>query len=236
MVVAAPLLVAAVVGSRQWWTRFSSLAAVLLTLLTQLVSYTRAGWLGMMAQGVFFGLVTTRRRLLSMLAGCLLFAIGLLALSQAGYQRSTIDPWTLNARLAVWKLGMGDIIKHPLVGVGYGSDTFMKRFAGYPETAKANGPHSAFLMVAMGSGIPALIFLLWIFVACIHALMKVAKIRSDPLNHAVTIAVAVMIVGFITRNLFDYMFAGSLAYLFWILVATGLARETKAGEKAGTQG
>ena len=38
----------------------------------------------------------------------------------------------------------------------------------------------------------------------------------------VLVVVAVATVGFATRNLFDYMFAGSLAHLFWILVATGL--------------
>ena len=36
------------------------------------------------------------------------------------------------------------------------------------------------------------------------------------------VAVAVVTVGFATRNLFDYMFAGSLAHLFWILVAAGM--------------
>jgi putative inorganic carbon (HCO3(-)) transporter len=35
-----------------------------------------------------------------------------------------------------------------------------------------------------------------------------------------------MVVGFAVRNLFDYMFAGSLAYLFWLLVATALAQGT----------
>jgi len=36
------------------------------------------------------------------------------------------------------------------------------------------------------------------------------------------VAVAVVTVGFATRNLFDYMFAGSLGYLFWIIMAVGL--------------
>ena len=31
------------------------------------------------------------------------------------------------------------------------------------------------------------------------------------------------VIGFGVRNLFDYMFMGSLSHLFWILVATGVA-------------
>jgi hypothetical protein len=30
------------------------------------------------------------------------------------------------------------------------------------------------------------------------------------------------VIGFGVRNLFDYMFMGSLSHLFWILVATGV--------------
>jgi heptosyltransferase-3/putative inorganic carbon (HCO3(-)) transporter len=36
-------------------------------------------------------------------------------------------------------------------------------------------------------------------------------------------AIALAIIGFDIRNLFDYMFAGSLASLFWILLALGFS-------------
>ena len=226
MVIALPLLAAAAVRWRVSWKRILCIGVVLLALLAQAISYTRAGWLGMVAQGLSFGLFTARRRLvLGVLVGCLLLGGGLVTLSQVGYQRDTVDPWTLQARLAVWKLGFSDILEHPFVGVGYGSNTFMKRFAGYPETIKADGPHSTLLMVTMGSGVPALVFLIWIFVSGIRTLIRQAKVEADHQRYAVMIAVAVMMVGFATRNFFDYMFAGSLAYLFWMLVATGFAQK-----------
>jgi putative inorganic carbon (HCO3(-)) transporter len=237
MVIAIPLLVAVTVGCRTWWSRAASGAVAVLALVTQVVSYTRAGWLGIMAQALSWGFLTARRhQAMAIIVGCVLLVGGLFAVSQMGYQRDTIDPWTLNARLAVWKLGLGDVLEHPFVGVGYGSDTFMKRFAGYPETIKANGPHSAFLMVAMGSGVPALAFLIWIFVGSIVALVRLSKRVPDRISHAAIIAVAVMIVGFATRNMFDYMFAGSLAYLFWILLALGLAQKYTIKEEAKIKG
>ncbi|MGH7230762.1 MAG: hypothetical protein ACREJU_05300, partial [Nitrospiraceae bacterium] len=95
------------------------------------------------------------------------------------------------------------------------------------------GPHSAFLMVAMGSGIPALVFLLWTLVSATRALVQRASRVGDRHSYAMMLASAIMIVGFATRNIFDYMFAGSLAYLFWMLLATGLAEGRKQADIAG---
>jgi len=96
----------------------------------------------------------------------------------------------------------------------------MMRFAGYPETEKANGPHSTFLMVGMGSGVPALVLLLWLFGATVRAFIdgrnKLGKEQSYFL-----LAMIALVVGFAVRNAFDYMFAGSLAYVFWLLMAVG---------------
>jgi len=82
----------------------------------------------------------------------------------------------------------------------------------------------------MGSGIPALIFMVWMLVSAVRTLHHGAGRVSDQGAYAFLIGIAVIIVGFATRNCFDYMFAGSLAYLFWILVATGLNESMKKSE------
>jgi len=163
--------------------------------------------------------------------------LSLLALSQVGYQKDTVHPLSLNIRLGVWRLAIGEVVTHPLVGIGYGNDTFVKRFKDYVETdpnpefhISEYGPHNTFLMLAMGSGIPALIFMIWIFGSSVRTLLHGAGRVSDQGAYAFLIGIAVMIVGFATRNCFDYMFAGSLAYLFWILVATGLNESMKKSE------
>ena len=76
-------------------------------------------------------------------------------------------------------------------------------------------------MVLMGSGLPAFILYIWMFVSIFLTLSRQWR-RSIAENKWLLLAVAVVTVGFATRNLFDYMFAGSLAHLFWILVAAGL--------------
>ena len=93
------------------------------------------------------------------------------------------------------------------------------------------GLHNTFFIVAVGSGLPALVLLIWVLVKLCHELIQGAAKESDFSLVAFMVATAIMIVGFAVRNLFDYMFAGSLAYLFWILVATALASHT--GERRG---
>jgi O-antigen ligase len=82
--------------------------------------------------------------------------------------------------------------------------------------------HNTFAMVLMGSGVPALILYIWIFVRIVLTLTRQWRGSSVAETQWLLVAVAVVTVGFATRNLFDYMFAGSLSHLFWILVAAGL--------------
>jgi O-antigen ligase len=225
MVMAIPILVATAAMLRRGWKRVACILGVGLAVLAQVISYTRAGWLGMAAQGCAAAALIGRRRAVIWFAvGCAVVVVGLVALSQLGYQRGTVDPLTLHLRLAVWKLGLGDVAEHPIVGVGYGNMTFIMRYSGYPETAFAPGLHNAFLVFATGSGVPALLLLLSTFWVALRSLVHVWATDRDREGGMVALAVAIMIVGFAVRNIFDYMFAGSLAYLFWILLATGLTQ------------
>ena len=85
------------------------------------------------------------------------------------------------------------------------------------------GLHNTFAVVLMGSGVPAIILFVWIFVRIVSTLARQWRRSTAAETQWLLVAVAVVTVGFATRNLFDYMFAGSLAHLFWILVAAGLS-------------
>jgi heptosyltransferase-3/putative inorganic carbon (HCO3(-)) transporter len=155
--------------------------------------------------------------------------IGLIALNRTGYQRETTSTDNLEYRLVLWERGIQEIASHPIVGLGYGNDTFFKLFGGHPKTGQPAGLHNVFLMVAMGSGVPAVAFLLWTLIAAVRIILSEKRKLSDPIASAVMVATAIMIIGFVVRNLFDSMFAGSIAFLFWILVANGLALRASFG-------
>ena len=58
-------------------------------------------------------------------------------------------------------------------------------------------------------------------------LVKLRNSTSHPESGGLLLGVAVVVVGFITRNTFDYMFTGSLASLFWILLAIGFSTQKR---------
>jgi len=231
LVLVIPILIGWVVIHRTFWARALGTLTLVMAGFAQVFAYTRAGWAALLAQAVSFGLMAGRHRLVIwVLAGAIAMGGGLLAVSEIGYQRDTIDPWTLSARVKTWRLGLHQVVQHPLVGVGYGNDTFLKVHEAEVEVEKGKGLvekvlpalHNTFAMVLMGSGVPAIILFIWIFVRIVSTLTRQWRPSTPAETQGLHVAVAVVTVGFATRNLFDYMFAGSLAHLFWILVAAGL--------------
>ena len=222
MVMAIPMiLAAATVRSR--WMKGLSLGVVVLAFLAEFAAYTRAGWLGLAAEGLVGAWLSGRRWLLiGLMLAFAAIGFGFVLASDMGFQRSTADPWTLEARVAVWKLAAADLWHHPLVGIGYGNNNFVKRYAGRPELEKAYGPHSTFVVVGLGSGVPALVLFAWLLIRIFLLLTRAIGPMSAVASRAIPFGAAVMVVGFTVRNLFDYMFIGSLANLFWILAATAL--------------
>jgi len=158
------------------------------------------------------------------LIGIVALVAGLLVASRAGLQQDTVDPWTWKSRMEVWSLGAHEIAKNPLTGLGYGYQTFEPLIADYPGGPSTVGLHSTILMVALGSGIPAVLLLLWILGQAFWQMVKYAVRAGIRGEGIIPLAVALMVLGFTVRNVFDYMFAGSLAYLFWILTAVALAK------------
>ena len=184
-----------------------------------------------------------RRLVIWVFTGAIAMVGGLLAVSQIGYQRDTVDSWTISARVITWRLGLQQAAQHPIVGVGYGNDTFLKVHQAELEAEQGKdqaerllpGLHNTFATVLMGSGVPALIFFVWIFVCIVLTLSRQWRRSAAHETQGLLVAVAVVAVGFATRNLFDYMFAGSLGCLFWIMTAVGLSlakhiQEVPAGQ------
>jgi putative inorganic carbon (HCO3(-)) transporter len=234
LVLVIPILIGWVVVHRTLWVRVIGTLTLVMAGLAQVATYTRAGWAAHLTQAVGFGLMAGRHRLVMwVLAGAIAMGGGLFAVSEIGYQRGTIDPWTLSARVKTWQLGLHQVVQHPLVGVGYGNATFLKVHAAEVEAEKGKGAvekvlpglHNTFAIVLMGSGVPAIILFIWVFVRIVSTLTREWWRSTAAEMQWLLVAVAVVTVGFAARNLFDYMFAGSLASLFWILVATGLTQQ-----------
>ena len=234
MVMTIPIIGSLIVMCRGAWLRGAQLVALSLTVAAQVFSYTRGGWLGHAAQGVTLALIVGgRRKAMGVLGLLILAAGGLLVASQVGIQTDTVAVKTVDTRLTVWGMGLREVAAHPLVGIGYGNNSFVKKYPEYSVERQSQLPdqdriipamHSTFLMVALGSGLPALLCFSWMFVRLLRQLMIRPRLpgQGDPFT-AMAVAIGLAVIGFAVRNLFDYMFMGSLAHVFWVLVAVGVA-------------
>ena len=224
LVMVIPLMIVAIIVSETWWQRMISSGALCLAFFSHVLTYTRAGWLGILAQGIGLGIFTKQPAIrVALFIGLALACLGLLFIFLMGYHVDTFDSWTLHARLAVWELGVQEMLKQPIVGLGFGINTFEPWIDDRPPGGGKMHLHNTFLMVGVGSGWPALILFVWVLVEAIRSLLSQASKMTDPLLRGIMVGTALMVLGFIVRNLFDYMFKGSLAYLFWIILAVSLA-------------
>ncbi|WHZ25190.1 MAG: hypothetical protein OJF47_004302 [Nitrospira sp.] len=246
MVMTIPVTGSLVVMCRKAWVRGTQLAALALTVAAQLFSYTRGGWLGHAGQGVTLALIVGGRRLAFAVLGLLaMVGAGLLLVSQAGFQTDTVAAKTVDTRLAVWSIGLREVASHPLVGIGYGNNSFIKKFPEYSVEGQAGIPereqvipsmHSAFLMVAVGSGLPAFVCLVWIFIALLRRLLPLPWVpeRGDAFT-VMAVGIGLAVIGFGVRNCFDYMFMGSLAHVFWLLAAVGMTVTSPGWRRFATE-
>jgi len=157
--------------------------------------------------------------------------VGLWLISQQGYLGGIFEKESVVDRLGCWQLGMEEIFAHPILGVGFGNDTFAKIFPADPPGECSTGSnlptgahlHNTLLMFAMGSGIPAFVFLVWILVKGFKVLVAGVKYPIVCEGDGFRVAIALVLVGFWGCAFFNYLLTGSLAYLFIILLAGGMS-------------
>jgi len=219
-------------GLRQWKVVLTGTLGIAIVALY--CSYMRAGWIALMAMGIAWGVIVGKR---GMVLSALGISIGFLAiivgLHQFGFFVGVVNLESVLVRINLWSQGFTRLLMHPIIGNGYGQLTeqmILKTDQG--PVMSLHGLHSLFLMVAVGSGVPGLILLVWLFLRAGRALYEKARAGVDPDQQAIAAAGMLMVIGIAVRNVFDYMFAGSLAYLFWILLAVALGSRSTADDHA----
>ncbi len=230
LVLSIPVIVYFWVIARRQWEKWISVISLGLAGIAHLASYSRAGWLASAVQIVLIGILSRHWKILGGGIFSLLLIGGvLLVMGKMGYQSDTLNAWTLETRVQVANLGLNKMMEHPFVGIGYGNHIFQPVLADTPMGEKPMHLHNTFLMVGVGSGFPALSFYCWMWFAIgkrqFGGWKKKELTDTDKLNFCL----GIVLVGFLTRNFFDYMFAGSLAYLFWILMACGEFHSSEKG-------
>jgi O-antigen ligase len=129
-------------------------------------------------------------------------------------------------RFDIWWFTLTEIAKHWLVGIGYGSHSYLLLYGQGQEVVMPghaaitrSGTHNIFLYLALHVGLPGMLLFGWFFVRVLLRTSEEYRQAQDWLSKAVLVGSVVSVVGLILRLQFDQMLVGSLAMLFWVLLA-----------------
>ncbi len=215
----------AITARRRAW-RFGALAAAVLCALGVVTSFTRSAWIGLAAAlAVILGL--RRPRHLAVLVALAAVAYVALPGEFGDRLRSAFDrrhPGNLE-RTYMWDAGMRVFRDHPVTGVGLQNLTsLLQRYNSPAAIERPAHVHSAYLQVAVSTGIVGLLALLGL---CVGLFRTTAPGPPDPrrasgLGSGVRLGVTAGVVGFLLAALFDHPF-GDEQLLFLLFVLAGLA-------------
>ncbi len=139
------------------------------------------------------------------------------------------------ARIILWSVTLKMVRDHPILGIG--PDTFAMAFPPYrpPAYDKVFGikafpdrPHNDLLQVAAETGIPGLLFYLWIYAAAIRNIVKILRENSSTADVILSLFLFASITGYFVQNQFNFHTIGT-APMFWMTI--GLISSINAGKE-----
>jgi O-antigen ligase len=129
-------------------------------------------------------------------------------------------------RVDIWGFTLSEIAKHWLVGIGYGNHSYLLLYGQDQEVVMPGhlpithqGTHNIFLYLSLHVGLPGMLLFGWFLVRVVVRTSEEYRQAHDWLSKAVLVGSVVSVVGLILRLQFDQMLVGSLAVLFWVLLA-----------------
>jgi len=129
-------------------------------------------------------------------------------------------------RFDIWAFTMREIFNHGIVGIGYGSHSYLFTYGDEKEMVaeghqpvRRAGTHNIFLYIALHVGLPGLAFFGWLYYTFIATTIRGYRKATDWLQKAILAGSAGSLLGLLCRLQFDQMLVGSLAILFWVLMA-----------------
>jgi putative inorganic carbon (hco3(-)) transporter len=194
-------LVALAGGWRNRWFQLGSIALALFAANCVMYSFSRGGYVAVLAGWFFIGLVK-RRKLLVLLA---LFGISWASLVPNAVRERvlmTYDPeqgeldHSAQLRVELWTDAMEMFQSSPILGTGFNTYAYMKRVHDYADT------HNIYLKVLVETGIVGLLLFLWLLGKTFLIGWKTFRRVREPFYAALGLGLAAWIVCTAVANLF----------------------------------
>jgi O-antigen ligase len=226
--------------------RMGLVVAVVVTLVTLALTFSRGGYLGLAAalcvlvvprfsapRTLWVALLGLTLALVTLAVALVLPTTRLLAERVTDRLGAMIDlnEGSVHMHLDAWRVGVQIAIEHPVLGTG--PETFPVVFRPYldqvlpPDRAAVLGrfrlesPHNELIGIAAETGLPALGAYLAFLVACAMRCVKRARV-SDVASKSTALVVLAVLVGHVVTNFFMTPEVAT-SEVFWITMGAGLA-------------
>ena len=120
-----------------------------------------------------------------------------------------------------------EIRKYPLTGIGYGKETFAK----YYPAASVKHAHNIFLNTAVETGVIGLLIFAAILAVIIRRFIREIRDETTLQQRLLISGIFTSFIGFLSLNLFDYMYHGWPGQMVWMLIGIGYAIINKNHKK-----
>jgi putative inorganic carbon (hco3(-)) transporter len=183
-------------------------------------TFTRGAWIAVTVEivvlaGIFFK--KYRRLFISLFITISLVVAGLSYESVIPGQ--VIMHGSEKPRLEAIRLSSDIIRKYPFTGIGYGKETFSKY---YPDTYVKHA-HNIFLNTAVETGVIGLLIFAAILAVIIRSFLRAIRDETAFQRKLLISGIFTSFIGFLSLNLFDYMYHGWPGQMLWMIIGIGYA-------------
>lgn len=176
-------------------------------------------------------LFRSRRSWIVAAAVTILLVLAVLVASRIDVSKAT-DPMrgtnlsSATHRFNIWTFALPEILKHGIVGIGYGNHSYPLTYGDQMEVVEPGhspvrrvGTHNIFLYMALHIGLPGLALFGWLYYTFVVTTIQEYRNATDWLQQGILAGSVGSLLGLLCRVQFDQMLVGSLAVFFWVLMA-----------------
>ena len=226
LVLAVPLIitVACTLRPRLKWTLLMILPFAAMALVFTSV---RSAWIALFIEASILIFVLFNKFRKTFILGITVLSLVFIVTAYHSEYKYLIVHGSERPRLKALDLSLEIVRSHPLTGIGYGKRTFSLY---YPDVIEVRHAHNIFLNTAVELGIIGLILFVSMLVIVGKDFIQAIKREPEYNRRLILSGIFASLAGFLTLNLFDYMYHGWPGQMFWMLIGIGYALITPSTE------
>lgn len=208
------------VFTQRGWLRWILLLILPFSFAALIFTFVRAAWIAVVIEISILVFIIFKKQRKSFILGLIILSLIFTVVSYTSKYKNLVVHGTERPRLEAFELSLDIISKYPLTGIGYGKKSFSKY---YPNVDEVTHSHNIFVNTAVEVGIPGLVIFISMLVIVAKDFIKAIGRETVIDRKLILSGIFTSIAGFLTLNLFDYMYHGWPGQMFWMLIGIGYA-------------